>query len=280
MKEFSDFIEDMNLIDLQLQDATYTWFKGYNQEIASRIDRILISEEFDDSFSNLKQFPLQRLISDHIPVALQRGKPDYILACKLKALKSKLKIWSRSESGNLGSQRRSLLGQMAQLDAVLEERVSTEEESVKKETLLVEYEELIKNEEITCRQKSRSFWLKEGDKNTKFFHKMANAHKRYNNIDQLVIQEETIEEPARIEEEIIDFYQKLHTENTYWRPACNFTNCPIITEEETEVLQGRFKESERMKGVIEKLVDSQQMAFIKGRQIMDAVLVARCCPGC
>lgn len=32
--------------------------------------------------------------------------------------------------------------------------------------------------------------------------------------------------------------------------------------------------TERLKKVISKLVDSQQMSFIKGRQIMDAVLVA------
>lgn len=32
MIEFSDFIEDMNLIDLQLQDGSYTWFKGDNQD--------------------------------------------------------------------------------------------------------------------------------------------------------------------------------------------------------------------------------------------------------
>ncbi|XP_060211901.1 uncharacterized protein LOC132639474 [Lycium barbarum] len=184
-----------------------------NLEIASRIDRKLISKEFDDSFNNLKQIPLQRLVSDHIPVALQ-GKPEYILACKLKALKSNLKTWSRSEDGNLGSKRRSLVGQMAEMDVVLEERVLTEEESIKKVTLLIEYKELVKNEEISWRQKSRSLWLKEGDKNTKFFQKMANAHRRYNNIDQLVIQGETIEELARIEEEIIDYYQKLYSETT------------------------------------------------------------------
>ncbi|WMV33461.1 hypothetical protein MTR67_026846, partial [Solanum verrucosum] len=41
----------------------------------------------------------------------------------------------------------------------------------------MEYEELVKNEDISWRQKSRTLWLKEGDMNTKFFHKMANAHK-------------------------------------------------------------------------------------------------------
>lgn len=32
--------------------------------------------------------------------------------------------------------------------------------------------------------------------------------------------------------------------------------------------------TERLKGVVNKLVDSQQMSFIKGRQIMDAALVS------
>lgn len=63
MKEFSDFIKDMKLVDLQLEKGTYTWFKGDQHEAASRIDRILISEDWDDKFQNLKQIPLQRLNS-------------------------------------------------------------------------------------------------------------------------------------------------------------------------------------------------------------------------
>ena len=37
------------------------------------------------------------------------------------------------------------------------------------------------------RHKSRELWLKEGDKNTRFFHKMANAHKRRNFLENLKV---------------------------------------------------------------------------------------------
>lgn len=37
------------------------------------------------------------------------GRPDYILVCKLKALKVKLKEWSRTVQGNLGLQKQSIL---------------------------------------------------------------------------------------------------------------------------------------------------------------------------
>ncbi|WMV19520.1 hypothetical protein MTR67_012905 [Solanum verrucosum] len=68
MREHSDFIEDLKLIDIQLEDNTYISFKGDYQEIASRIGRILILGEWDD---NLKQIPLRWLRSDHAPLALQ-----------------------------------------------------------------------------------------------------------------------------------------------------------------------------------------------------------------
>ncbi|WMV46111.1 hypothetical protein MTR67_039496 [Solanum verrucosum] len=401
MREFSDFIEDMELVDMHLEDAAYTWFKGDQQEAASRIDRIMISKEWDDTFNNLKQIPLQRLGSDHIPIALitgcwernksyfkfenwwlqsegfvdrvrewwssfrYTGRPDYVLACKLKALKLKLKEWKQEEGGNLGIQRRRLLEQLAELDTERVNRTLTVEETTKKAAVLLEYEELVKKEEVSWRQKLGVLWLKEGDKNTKFFHKMANAHRRYNNIDQLMIQGKVTQDRGRIEGEIIAYYKNLYRETHQWRPSYNNVECPMLTEEEKMSLQGIFEDNEvlnclklcaadkapgpdgytmgffikcwdvlkkdimdtfqnfyeqevfeksfnatfialipkkkganelrdyrpisligsiykilskvlteRLKVVIDRLVDSQQMAFIKGRQIMDAVLIA------
>ena len=79
------------------------------------------------------------------------------------------------------------------LDAVMENRILSEE--AMKASLIMNYEEHLKNEEIAWRQRSRTLWLKEGDKNANYFHKMANAYKRCNNIDQMIIQDERLKDP-------------------------------------------------------------------------------------
>ena len=42
-------------------------------------------------------------------------------------------------------------------------------------------------EEICWRQKSRVLCIREEDKNTKFFHRIANSHRRFNSIDRLMV---------------------------------------------------------------------------------------------
>ena len=43
MEKFSEFIEDLNLIDLSLEGESFTWSSGTKQPSMSRIDRVLVS---------------------------------------------------------------------------------------------------------------------------------------------------------------------------------------------------------------------------------------------
>ncbi|XP_049406103.1 uncharacterized protein LOC125869691 [Solanum stenotomum] len=58
MSDLSEFIEDMELVNLDLKGGKYTWKKGDRHDRATRLDRILISDEMDDSFKYLKHYIL------------------------------------------------------------------------------------------------------------------------------------------------------------------------------------------------------------------------------
>ena len=52
-------------------------------------------------------------------------------------------------------------------------------------------------------------WLKEGDKNIGFFHKMANAHRRRNYVDRIKINCVWISEDNEIKEGVVRDFRSL-----------------------------------------------------------------------
>jgi hypothetical protein len=66
-----------------------------------------------------------------------------------------------------------------------------------------EMEKTLLFEEMNRRQKSRALWLKEGDKNTNFFHRMTNSHRKFNHVDSLNINGATSKNHVKIQEHIV-----------------------------------------------------------------------------
>uniref|UniRef100_A0A2N9IM47 Reverse transcriptase zinc-binding domain-containing protein n=1 Tax=Fagus sylvatica TaxID=28930 RepID=A0A2N9IM47_FAGSY len=166
MIDFSDFIEDLNLVDLPLGGGgRFTWSSGSANPSLSRIDRFLISSDWEDQFPDVVQRLLPRPLSDHHPILLETGKliggsPSFVLASKLKALK----LDEKEEIGGLSTTERA-----------------------NRQAVVVELDSLAHLAETSWRQKSRVLWLKEGDNNTKFFHKMANSNRRRNYMDKVEV---------------------------------------------------------------------------------------------
>ena len=64
-------------------------------------------------------------------------------------------------------------------------------------------ENLLSLEEISLRQKSRMLCIKEGDNNTKFFHKVANSRRRYNHLSVLEVDGVIYEEDSEVADQVV-----------------------------------------------------------------------------
>jgi len=81
MTDLSKFIEDKEPMDLDLKGGKYTWRKGDRHDTTAILDRILISEDVDSCFKNIKQSLLQKVTSDHSPFMLQCGDWEKSKSC-------------------------------------------------------------------------------------------------------------------------------------------------------------------------------------------------------
>ena len=213
MMDFLDFIEESHLVNLPLGGGQYIWSKGSKNLAMSQIDRFLISSDWEDFYPEVIQKLMPRPLSDYYPILLEvgsmlRGKilfrfenmllesegfvdrvhrwwssysfsgpPSYILACKPKALKADLKKWNLLEFGNVGCKQNHLLGQLAALNSRECSGGLSSSEIDLRGSHILDLEKLAHFEETFWRKKSRVLLLKEGDNNTKFFHKIANSNR-------------------------------------------------------------------------------------------------------
>lgn len=76
LREFDDFISDSLLIDLPLQGRKFTCYKP-DGSCKSRIDRILINDQWMENWSDSIQKGISRSISDHCPIILDTKRIDW-----------------------------------------------------------------------------------------------------------------------------------------------------------------------------------------------------------
>ena len=145
----------MELRDLPVPGGQYTWKGGLHNCRMERLDKFLVSEEWDCLFGGTRQSILLRPTSDHFPILLEggrslskrpspfrfknmwikedkfkdlikvwwqslefRGKSSYVLMEKLKAIKNLLKTWNKEVFGRVEENKKLALSKVAAWDAI------------------------------------------------------------------------------------------------------------------------------------------------------------------
>ncbi|RVW53836.1 Trafficking protein particle complex II-specific subunit 120-like [Vitis vinifera] len=193
MRRFSEVIEELALKDLPLHGGLFTWSGGLNGLSRSRLDRFLISEDWENHFSGASQCSLPRPVSDHFPILLDgggtrrgpipfrfenmwlkeegfkellkgwwqgfnySGSYSFILTEKLKALKIKLKEWNSEVFGKVGVNKGLALDKVSYWDNQEQFRALNEQELEARKEAREEFKKWALMEETSWRQNREKF---------------------------------------------------------------------------------------------------------------------------
>ena len=222
---FQTFINNMKLVDIVMNNGTFAWNnkRGGEAQVASKLDIFIILEDLMIKDKDIVASVIPFGGSDHWPIQLDIqgiGKPRnrhsrfeniwlshpefnnniaisrvedleiqgtrmFLLQKRLRHIKLRLKEWNRKEYGNIFEAKKFVDGKMQELNQTLIMEGFNKDRSDQATKYHQEWENFCKQEEIFWRQKSRVQWLKEGERNTRFFHRSTLANRAHNGISSI-----------------------------------------------------------------------------------------------
>nr|XP_043616235.1 uncharacterized protein LOC122588172 [Erigeron canadensis] len=254
-RAFNNFICEANLHEYEMKGGRFTFFKEENGiRKLSKIDRVLVGNEFFDKWPMACLRVLPRLFSDHCPLllafkevdfgpkpfrvynswldrndyvevvskawneAVVFGAADTRIMLRLKHVREQLKVW-RDEFRNKEDEERTMCkAELEEMDAIMEEKdLNGEERWIRSEC----YRRILELEDSKAKdlkQKSRIKWAIDGDENSRFFHGFINKRKSINSIPNLVINGAWEDKPKLIKKQIFGFFRDKFREEWVDRP--------------------------------------------------------------
>ena len=142
------------------------------------------------------------------------GTRMYNFQQKLKVLKAKIRTWNKNDFGNIFEDKKRLIleltatqkrGMEVGWDLDLKEKVKD---------LEAQLEARERQEEVFWKQKSHVKGLREGDKNTKFFHSATVSNRLASNIYNLKLPNGAhVGTKAEVEEALVNHFKEIMTED-------------------------------------------------------------------
>ena len=284
ISEFNDWISEMELQDIRCYGSSFTWFRP-NDSAKSRLDRFLVSDPWLCMWPDTSQHVLQRDFSDHCPIILKTKMVDWgpkpfrvvdwwlkhkgyhsmvkeawsadqqggwggiALKNKLRNLRFSIKQWCKDKGDIKAIRIQNLKQKLSDLETLASHRTLSDNEVKAKRALQQELWDTSIAYESLLRQKSRAKWIKEGDSNSAYFHKMINFRRSSNAVHGILIDGAWVQQPNLVKNEAINFFLERFTEQNPSRPTMDGVYFPIIDQNQTLELTAPFSDLELKEAV-------------------------------
>ncbi|KAH1262617.1 LINE-1 retrotransposable element ORF2 protein [Glycine max] len=278
--EFNDWLAEMEVEDIPCLGKPFTWFRP-NGSCKSRLDRVLLSDDWVSKWSDSSQHNLERNYSDHYPIMLQSKITDwgpkpfrvfnawlhnkdfnkvvkdcwsanqpmgwggYALKCKLQKLKHRLKIWSKEKCGDQDNKVKLIQQKLNDLENSFTAQ-PTDQQVQELKKLQSELWEQSFLQESMLRQNSRCKWLKQGESNSAYFHKIINSSRRRNTLRGMQINGGWVDKPTVIKEAVLQHFKGRFAEPCLPSPNLDGVSFKALSLIQSEMLVEAFKEEERV----------------------------------
>ncbi|GJX03963.1 putative RNA-directed DNA polymerase [Tanacetum coccineum] len=272
---FNDFISRAGLFDLPLGGRRFTRFSKDGNKV-SKLDRFMVSQNFFDIWNDASVSVLCRTLSDHCPIILKVGRPnfgpkpfkvfdkwigdagflvvisnawasnfghvtpDLKLKNKLKSLRLAIKSWTSSQIMTQKQVKEDLLRSLMEWDIKAEAGQINSIDVEKREEWLMDLDHLDQLHRDDLKQKSRLKWAVEGDENTHFFHSIL-KHKYANfNIKGIHVDGIWCESPDLIKEAVVRHFSSRFQEDNRSRPTFNSSLFRRVSVTEVNLLEANI----------------------------------------
>jgi hypothetical protein len=209
----------------------------------------------EDKFPNARQWAESYIASDHTPVILELKRPNttkqarrfrfenmwtttegfwssveqwwkeidvegngvYVMATKPRSISKKLSSWAKSHFGSIREQKQTVLAILDELAYKEQDGDWSMSDVQYRNKLEQDYEAILHKEEIMWKQRAKIKWLREGDRNTAYFHKIASGRKRKKCITSLNAGQQNIRGDEALSKHITEFYASLFAGKANWQ---------------------------------------------------------------
>jgi hypothetical protein len=210
---FNAVIDGLDLRELVMSGRQFTWANARDIPTFEKLDRVLMSTEWETKFPLSSVTTHSRDISDHTPLILNTGEastthkqplfkfelgwflrdgfqemvknvwlsensgstPLERWQAKIRRLRQHLRGWAKHTSGILRREKKDLLDKLDSLDKKAELAPLSPQELESKNAMKEVLARILREEEIKWYQQSKTKGLLEGDANTRYFHLIANG---------------------------------------------------------------------------------------------------------